>query len=63
MNIPGKYVSAVLHDMAKSSQPQAASLWASSGLHWSDFLKETPTDQFLRDNKLEWTMQVRDHQQ
>lgn len=53
----GKYVSAVLHDMAKSGgQAQAASLWASSGLQWSDFLQETPLDQFLKDNKLEWTM-------
>ena len=45
--------------MAKAGQPQAASLWASSGLQWSDFLQETPLDQFLRDNKLEWTMKVR----
>ena len=52
-------MSAVLHDMAKAGQPQAASLWASSGLQWSDFLQETPLDQFLRDNKLEWTMKVR----
>ena len=51
-------MSAVLHDMAKAGQPQAASLWASSGLQWSDFLQETPLDQFLRDNKLEWTMKV-----
>jgi len=54
----GKYVSAVLHDMAKSGQPQAASLWASSGLQWADFLQETPLDQFLKDNKLEWTMKA-----
>ena len=59
INISGKYVSAVLHDMAKSGgQAQAASLWASSGLQWSDFLQETPLDQFLKDNKLEWTMKV-----
>lgn len=52
-------MSAVLHDMAKSGgQAQAASLWASSGLQWSDFLQETPLDQFLKDNKLEWTMKV-----
>ena len=55
---PGKYVSAVLHEMAKSGQAQAAALWSSSGLRWSDFLQETALDQFLRDNSLEWTIKV-----
>jgi len=54
----GKYVSAVLHEMAKSGQAQAAALWSSSGLRWSDFLQETALDQFLRDNSLEWTIKA-----
>ena len=56
---PGKYLAAVLHEMGKSGEGRVVSLLQDSGLQWSHFLgPDMAVDQFLRDNKLEWTLQV-----
>ena len=54
----GKYCAAILQEMGRSDQSQVSSLWAASGLQWTDFLQEAAVDQFIADHKLEWTMQV-----
>lgn len=52
----GKYVAAVLHEMAKQGQSPVARTWMDSGLSWEDFLgSSTDKEEFLRSNKLEWT--------
>ena len=56
--VTGKYCAAILQEMGKSDQSQVSSLWAASGLQWTDFLQEAAVDQFIADHKLEWTMQV-----
>ena len=56
--VTGKYCAAILQEMGRSDQSQVSSLWAASGLQWSDFLQEAAVDQFIADHKLEWTMQV-----
>jgi len=56
---PGKYTAAVLHEMGKSGQSLVAQMWKQSGLQWSDFLSdETSLEEFLKSNKLEWTVVV-----
>ena len=56
--VTGKYCAAILQEMGRSDQSQVSSLWAASGLQWTDFLQEAAVDQFIADHKLEWTMQV-----
>jgi len=56
----GKYCAAILQEMGRSDQSQVSSLWAASGLQWTDFLQEAAVDQFIADHKLEWTMQASD---
>ena len=58
LNVTGKYCAAILQEMGRSDQSQVSSLWAASGLQWTDFLQEAAVDQFIADHKLEWTMQV-----
>jgi len=55
----GKYLAAVLHEMGKSGEGRVVSLLRDSGLQWSQFLgPDMSVEQFLRDNKLEWTQQA-----
>merc|ERR1719282_1785407 len=55
----GKYLAAVLQEMGKSGESRVVSLLQDSGLQWSHFLSpDTSVEQFLRDNKLEWTQQA-----
>jgi len=52
----GKLVAAVLHEMGKSGHSAVSHLWRQSGLKWEDFLAaDTSVEQFVRDNRLEWT--------
>lgn len=52
----GKYVAAILHQMAKQGQAPVARSWRNSGLSWEDFLgPDTNKEEFLRSNKVEWT--------
>lgn len=54
----GKYVAAVLHQMARQMGGSApvSRLWLSTGLSWESFLgSNTDKQEFLTSNKLEWT--------
>lgn len=52
----GKYVAAVLHQMAKQGHASVARSWQESGLSWEEFLgPDIDKEEFLRSNKLEWT--------
>ena len=44
--------------MSRTDQSSAARLWSHSQVSWSDFLPQDRVNQFLVDNKLEWTQQV-----
>jgi len=53
----GKYAAAVLHEMGKQGHSGVAQAWRESGLTWAEFLpSNTEVDQFVADNKLEWTL-------
>lgn len=53
----GKYAAAVLHEMGKQGHSGVAAAWRESGLTWAEFLPTaTEVDQFVADNKLEWTL-------
>lgn len=53
----GKYAAAVLHEMGKQGHSGVATAWKESGLTWAEFLPAaTEVDQFVADNKLEWTV-------
>jgi len=53
----GKYAAAILHEMGKKGHSTVAAAWKESGLTWAEFLPSaTEVDQFVADNKLEWTV-------
>jgi len=52
----GKYVAAILHQMAKQGHAPVARSWQNSGLSWEEFLgPDINKEEFLKSNKVEWT--------